>query len=320
MLVPSTSRWAQPARRGSASSVFTTAVGVAGSRVWSVDTIWVFGDQLNRRLGPLRSATPATSRVLMVESRAKLASKRWHRQRAHLVVCSMRRFAAELVAEGFEVDYRSSASLAAGLAAHRAEHAPSQVVAMEPASFDGLALLGRLGVDVARSDQFLCHYEEFGAWAAARRSVKMEDFYRWQRGRLGYLMDDGEPVGGRWNFDADNRERPPRDGRAWPEPLRTPLDDLDRSVLADHAGQQHQVAQDHQALDVVRVAVRTDVVDDLADAAHPGGCTREQRRQRRFERNARVARQVHAGQRLGDLDEVNIRAAEVLVALDAGAL
>lgn len=193
----------------------------------------MLGDQLNRRLGPLRVATPVTSRILLVESRAKLASKAWHRQRAHLVICAMRRFAAELVAEGFEVDYRRSPGLAAGLRAHRAEHAPSRVVAMEPASFDGLALLGRLGVDVVRSDQFLCHYEEFGAWAATRRSVKMEDFYRWQRTRLGYLMDDGEPAGGRWNFDADNRERPPKDGRVWPEPLRTPLDDLDRAVLAD---------------------------------------------------------------------------------------
>jgi deoxyribodipyrimidine photolyase-related protein len=198
-----------------------------------VETIWVLGDQLNRHLGPLRSAAPATARVLMIESRAKLTAKPWHRQRAHLVICAMRRFAAEMVAEGFEVDYRRSPSLAAGLRAHRAEYAPPRVVAMEPASFDGSALLVRLGVDVERSDQFLCHYEEFGAWAASRRSMKMEDFYRWQRAGLGYLMDDGEPAGGRWNFDADNRQRPPKDGRLWPEPVRTPLDDLDRSVLAD---------------------------------------------------------------------------------------
>lgn len=193
----------------------------------------MLGDQLNRGLGPLRTATPATARVLLVESDAKLASKPWHRQRAHLVLTAMRRFATELAAEGFEVDHRRSSSLAAGLAEHRAAHAPERVVAMEPASFDGLALLHRLDVDVVRSDQFLCHYDEFGAWAADRRSVKMEDFYRWQRRRLGYLMDGDEPAGGRWNFDADNRERPPKDGRAWPEPVRTPLDDVDRAVLAD---------------------------------------------------------------------------------------
>ena len=198
-----------------------------------METIWVLGDQLNRRLGPLREATPASARVLMVESQAKLASKRWHRQRAHLVLASMRRFAAELRAEGFTVDYRQAPTLSAGLHGHRTQCTPSRVVAMEPASFDGLELMKRLNVDVVRSDQFLCHYEDFSAWVATRRSVKMEDFYRWQRTRLGYLMDEGEPAGGRWNFDADNRERPPKDGRQWPEPLRTPFDDLDRSVLAD---------------------------------------------------------------------------------------
>ncbi len=169
----------------------------------------------------------------MVESAAKLSSKRWHRQRAHLVISAMRRFEGQLRCEGFEVDYRRATSLAEGFRAHLAEHEPSRVVAMEPASFDGLALLARLGVETVRSDQFLCHYDEFADWAATRRSVKMEDFYRWQRARLGYLMDGPDPAGGRWNFDADNRERPPRDGRAWPQPLQTPLDDLDRAVLAD---------------------------------------------------------------------------------------
>jgi deoxyribodipyrimidine photolyase-related protein len=61
----------------------------------------------------------------------------------------------------------------------------------------------------------------------------MEDFYRWQRARLGYLMDGDQPAGGRWNLDAENRERPPRDGRDWPEPERWPIDDLDRAVLDD---------------------------------------------------------------------------------------
>jgi deoxyribodipyrimidine photolyase-related protein len=63
------------------------------------------------------------------------------------------------------------------------------------------------------------------------RSVKMEDFYRWQRRRLGYLMDGDEPAGGRWNFDHDNREPPPKDGRSWPRVQRSVLDDLDRQVL-----------------------------------------------------------------------------------------
>jgi deoxyribodipyrimidine photolyase-related protein len=202
----------------------------------TIATIWVLGDQLNRQLGALRDATPSSHRVLLVESTAKLTGKRWHRQRAHFVVASMRRFADELRAEGFEVDHRRSPSLRAGHGEHVAEFAPPEVVATEPASFDGMTLLRELDVTVVRSNQFLCHYEDFAEWAAPRKQLKMEDFYRWQRRRLGYLMEGDEPTTGRWNFDDENRERPPKDGTPWPEPQRSMLDDLDQAVLDDLPG------------------------------------------------------------------------------------
>lgn len=191
----------------------------------------MLGDQLSRSFGALAGRAPGSVRVLMVESRAKIASKRWHRQRLHLVLTSMRRFAAELAEAGFEVDYRRAATPGAGLAEHRARYRPTQVWAMEPASLEGRAMLERNGVALVRSDQFLTHPDHFAAWAAGRTRLRMEDFYRWQRQRFGYLMDGDEPAGGRWNFDRDNREPPPTDGRSWPEPVRTPLDDLDREVI-----------------------------------------------------------------------------------------
>jgi deoxyribodipyrimidine photolyase-related protein len=196
-------------------------------------TVWVFGDQLNHEIAALRAAAPDSHRVLMVESIAKLASKRWHRQRAHFVVASMRRFADELRDAGFDVDYRTADSLRAGHDDHVTAFSPSEVIATEPASWDGLELLRDLGVTIVRSDQFLCHYDEFAAWAQDRRQLKMEDFYRWQRQRLGYLMDGDEPVTGRWNYDDENRQRPPKTGSPWPEPQRSRLDDVDRAVLDD---------------------------------------------------------------------------------------
>ncbi len=197
-------------------------------------TVWVLGDQLNRSIGALADADPDRDRVLLVESHAKLTSKRWHRQRAHLVLAAMRRFADELRSAGFDVDHRRAASLRAGFREHVDEYAPGTVVATEPASWSGRELLRDLDVGLVRSNQFLCHYDEFDAWAADRRTLKMEDFYRWQRRRLGYLMDGDEPIGGRWNFDDENREPPPGpDHPGWPDPPRSRLDDVDREVLAD---------------------------------------------------------------------------------------
>lgn len=196
----------------------------------------MLGDQLNRELGPLADASPADARVLMVESGAKLAGKRWHVQRAHLVLTAMRRFADDLRAEGFAVDYRRAVSLGQGMRDHRLEWLPTEVVAMEPASWDGRRMLEANDVVMTRSEQFLCHPEEFATWAQSRRQVKMEDFYRWQRRRLGYLMDGAEPAGGRWNFDHENREPPPRGASSWPEVQRDDLDDVDAAVLEDLAG------------------------------------------------------------------------------------
>ena len=122
-----------------------------------VKTVWVLGDQLNRRLGALAAAEPGSTRVLLVESEAKLTSKRFHRQRLHLVLTAMRRFGRELEQAGFEVDHRRSASLASGLAEHRATYGPTEVVATEPSSWASRHLLESLDVGLVRSDQFLCH-------------------------------------------------------------------------------------------------------------------------------------------------------------------
>ncbi len=197
-------------------------------------TIWVLGDQLNRRIGALADAEPGVDRVLLVESEELIARPR-HRQRTHLVLTAMRRFAAELTDEGFEVDLRRAATVRSGIDAHRRERRPDEVVVTEPLSRGARRLAVEVGASSVRSNQFLCHEDDFAAWARGRggKRLRMEDFYRWQRVRLGYLVDGDQPVGGRWNFDSENRQPPPKEGSPWPEPLRWELDEVDRSVLAD---------------------------------------------------------------------------------------
>lgn len=197
----------------------------------STPTVWILGDQLNLEVASLADRSPGDCRVLLVESRAKLESKAWHIQRAHLVVSAMAHFADELREHGFDVDHRQAPTLAAGLRGHREQFDGQRVIAMEPMSWDGRAMLARLGVDTVANNQFLCSYDDFAAWAEGRKTMRMEDFYRWQRTRLDVLMDDGAPVGGRWNYDVDNREPPPTDDRTWPEASRFPLDAIDQDVL-----------------------------------------------------------------------------------------
>ena len=197
-------------------------------------TIWVFGDQLNRAIGALATAEPGTHRILVVESRGKLSSRPWHVQRAHFLVASMRRFARELRDEGFHVDYRFADSMRGGFASHVNEFRPAEVVVTEPNSWVARQLVQALGCTVVRSNQFLCHPDEFSTFAEGKKSFKMEDFYRWQRRRSGYLMDGDEPVGGRWNYDDENRLPPPKTGHdRWSPPRGYELDELDTQVISD---------------------------------------------------------------------------------------
>ncbi len=202
------------------------------------DTVWIFGDQLDASVGPLAGVEPGRCRVLLVESSAKIASKRWHRQRLHVVLSGMAHLAAELRDAGHEVDHRRAPTMAQGLRDHVAAHAPGRVVAMSPMSWAARPMLERLGVDLEPNAQFLCHEDEFARWLAdrptddrGRSRLTQEDFYRFQRRRLDLLMDGDEPEGGRWNLDHDNREPPPTDGRAWPAITAFDLDDIDRAVL-----------------------------------------------------------------------------------------
>ena len=146
----------------------------------------------------------------------------------------MRRFADELRSEGFQVDYRVATSMREGVQQHIAEMQPSAVVATEPNSFAARELVKSLGIQTVPSDQFLCHPDEYSQFMGERRTIKMEDFYRWQRRRLNVLMDGDQPCGDQWNFDAENRLPPPKTGHdRWPTPLTYELDALDQQVISD---------------------------------------------------------------------------------------
>ena len=164
-------------------------------------TVLILGDQLSTTNAALSGRSPEATRVLMVES-ASATDGAYHRQRLHLVLAAMRRFRDELEAAGFEVDYRRTSSFAAGLAEHRAAFDPDRIRAMAPTSWDMEQHLVDLGVDLVPDNQFLVGRDDFAAWADGRSNLVMEDFYRWQRVRLGYLMDGDQPAGGRWNHQA----------------------------------------------------------------------------------------------------------------------
>ena len=185
---------------------------------------WLFGDHL----GP-HFLDAEDEPVLMIESRRVLARLRFHRAKAHLVLSAMRHRAAEL---GDRCTYVQADTYEEAL---DAIDAPVSVV--HPTSRAALRFVRERGdIEVLPARGFATSMPEFERWAQSRgsRRLLMEDFYRDARRRLGVLMDGDEPAGGRWNFDADNREPPPRTRTLGvPEPVWPVEDAIDEQVRED---------------------------------------------------------------------------------------
>lgn len=71
----------------------------------------------------------------------------------------------------------------------------------------------------AETEHFLVPFTALEDYLPDGKQARMEHFYRRIRRETGWLMDAaGQPVGGRWNFDPDNRKAMPAGVQA-PEPL-----------------------------------------------------------------------------------------------------
>ncbi len=210
----------------------------------SVTTLrFVLGDQLSRNLSSLRDVDKNDDVVLMAEVHDECTYVRHHVKKIAFLFSAMRHFAEELREDGYRLDYRrlddeeNTGSFRAEFAAAVRRYRPQKVVVTEPGEWrvrqDMMLWEDEVGipVEIRSDDRFVASTAEFADWAKGRKALRMEYFYRVMRRKTGLLLDDfGEPVGGKWNFDAENRSALPDDIRP-PEPKRFEPDDLTHSVI-----------------------------------------------------------------------------------------
>jgi len=166
---------------------------------------------------PPAGATP----VFMAEDMGLCTYVKHHQQKIVLFLASMREYADELAAAGYEVSYRRldpadtssyESKLEAALqeqGATRLQHFEIEDKAMECRLIDFAALHGLEREEIS-SPMFVSSRDDFTSYAKDRSRLLMGDFYKRQRKRLGVLVDaKSRPVGGRWSFDADNRKKLP---------------------------------------------------------------------------------------------------------------
>ena len=193
----------------------------------------ILNDHLNRHYGVLKGATPSTHRILVIESQRMLTTRSWHIQRLFFLISARDHFLSELRAEGFEITFIQSADTRTGITEFREKFPTVEIEVAEPSSHKQYEDLKELGLTFIENDFFLTTRTQFAQWANSQKSLVMENFYRTQRLRLDILMEGTDPVGGKWNYDAENRLPPPKGAHTWPTYLTHERDEIDRKVLQD---------------------------------------------------------------------------------------
>jgi len=193
--------------------------------------VWILEDQLSPELPLLDPAQRANTTLVFIESKARHAALRYHKKRTVLLLSAMRRFAEERRAEGWKTLYfriESTPDLSSAWKQILQKGQPREVYMVAPNNMSeeqaarGIARKFQLPLHIVPTNLFLVPREEFAKWARGKKRLLMEAHYRRLRKKTGLLLEpNGQPIGGKWNFDVENRWGV-KEWRAAGSPLPTP--------------------------------------------------------------------------------------------------
>ncbi len=180
----------------------------------NVQTLWISYDQLCHRQAYLAQASQDRV-VLLIESQAFFRALPHHQVKLAFFLSALRHFAEELREAGWIVDHHpisETQNAESALRLHTAKYQPSRILIPEPNDYQLARSMPKLSAkfgiesEILPYDHFLTPREDFRKWAKPRNSLRMELHYRRMRQKHRLLIDKkGDPEGGAWNFDADNR-------------------------------------------------------------------------------------------------------------------
>ncbi|WP_299630785.1 cryptochrome/photolyase family protein [uncultured Roseobacter sp.] len=179
--------------------------------------VLVLGDQLSMGLSALRQADRDSDIVVMAEVAEETAYVKHHPKKIALIFAAMRKFAARLREDGWDVRYaqlddtQNAGSIVGELLRRAEETGASEVLVTEPGEWRLIDKLKHAPIKthILPDDRFIASHQEFEDWAQGRKQLRMEYFYREMRRKTGLLMQGADPVEGKWNFDHDNRKPAP---------------------------------------------------------------------------------------------------------------
>jgi deoxyribodipyrimidine photolyase-related protein len=207
--------------------------------------VMVLGDQLDLQSSALQDFDPAQDVVWMAEVTEESTHVWSSKQRIAVFLSAMRHFANDLRAQGLPLFYtpldgdHRPTSLGVELDRTITQLQPAGLVMTAPGdwrvlqSLRAVAAQHGLALDLRDDLHFYSTVREFAAHAKGRKQLRLEYWYRELRQKHGILMEGKDPVGGQWNFDADNRESFGKAGpQNVPAPTRFAPDAITNDVIA----------------------------------------------------------------------------------------
>lgn len=179
----------------------------------------ILGDQLNAQHSWFSTVNNEHTFV-MIESREEGSYAPHHIQKVVGIFSAMRQFAHSLKSQGHQLHYHkildsTEANLRTVLASIAHQYGAERIELQEPDEWrlrEDLEQLKDEGFKITwcSSEHFISTREEFQGLFEGKKTFLMETFYRALRRRTGILMDMGQPAGGKWNYDAQNRKKLPK--------------------------------------------------------------------------------------------------------------
>jgi deoxyribodipyrimidine photolyase-related protein len=197
--------------------------------------IWLLGDQLSPEQAALQTCSDQSAAVILIEAIEQVRVRPYHQQKLVLVWSAMRHFAEELRQAGWPVTYAEADTFQTALRDWVKAQGITELRVMMPADRPFAALIQTLDLPCALTlvpnNHFLWSAASFQTWAAPRKRMVMEDFYRAGRKQWGVLMRGDQPIGGKWNLDAENRQPPKKGQLDTPTPVWFEPDAITQTVM-----------------------------------------------------------------------------------------
>lgn len=193
----------------------------------------------------LHSAHPALTddtidAVVLIEAQNICSKLPYHKHKLVFMLSTMRHWAEHAKQSGKKVIYcgiEDTPNFLKALEEIVKENRVTDLFYMRPAdiktfkALDNFCKLHELRQSIYESMLFITPLDELQNWLDKNPNSIMETFYRWQRKRLGYLMEEGKPVGGAWNFDHENRKPLPKNFSGPPALPEVTQDEITNDVI-----------------------------------------------------------------------------------------